>query len=143
MLNGLVQNGKGDWKVHSALGSAHDQHGQFADARKAYQSARALKPGEVSILNNLAMSYALEGNLAEAERLLRQAGSQAQGKGDARVRLNLALVVGLQGRFDEAKQIAAKDLPPVQVEANMTYLRNMLAQPDPWKQLKQPASTKG
>ena len=141
VLNRLVQNGKGDWKVHSALGSAHDQQGQFAEARKAYQSALAMKPGEVSIINNLAMSYALEGNLAEAERLLTQASTQAQGKSDARVRQNLALVVGLQGRFEEAKQIAAKDLPPVQVEANMTYLRNMLAQPDPWKQLKQPAAT--
>ena len=61
-----------------------------------------------------------------------------------RLRQNLALVVGLQGRFDEAKQIASKDLPPVQVEANMTFLRTMLAQPDSWQQLKHPsATTKG
>ena len=58
------------------------------------------------------------------------------------LRQNLALVVGLQGRFDEAKDIASKDLPPVQVEANMTFLRNMLAQPDPWQQLKHTASAK-
>jgi Flp pilus assembly protein TadD len=144
VLLGLVHKGKADWKVQSAMGSAYDQQGQFSEARKAYQSALAMKPGEVLVLNNLAMSYALEGNLAEAERILRQASNQAAGKSDVRLRQNLALVVGLQGRFDEAKQIASKDLPPVQVEANMTFLRTMLAQPDSWQQLKQPsATTKG
>jgi Flp pilus assembly protein TadD len=142
VLQGLVQKGKGDWKMHSALGSAFDQQGQFTEARRAYQSALAIKPGEVSVLNNLAMSYALEGNLSEAERLLRQVSTQAQGKGDPRLRQNLALVVGLQGRFEEAKEIASKDLPPVQVEANMTFLRSMLAQPDSWQQLKQPSAAK-
>jgi Flp pilus assembly protein TadD len=143
VLQGLVQKGKGDWKIQSALGSAYDQQGQFPEARKAYQSALAMKPGEVSVLNNLAMSHALEGNLAEAERILRQASSQAVGKNDARLRQNLALVVGLQGRFDEAKQIASKDLPPVQVEANMTFLKSMLAQPDSWQQLKQSSAKSG
>jgi Flp pilus assembly protein TadD len=47
----------------------------------------------------------------------------------------LALVVGLQGRFDEAKQIASEDLPPEQVEANLAYLQQMLSQPNTWKQL--------
>jgi Flp pilus assembly protein TadD len=51
------------------------------------------------------------------------------------VRQNLALVVGLQGRFDEARQIASADLPPDQVEANMAYLQKMLAQPNTWQQL--------
>jgi Flp pilus assembly protein TadD len=142
VLQGLMQKGKGDWKVHSALGSAYDQQGQFTEARQAYQSALAMKPGEVSVLNNMAMSHALEGNLAEAERILRQASAEPKGKGDARLRQNLALVVGLQGRFDEAKQIASKDLPPIQVEANMTFLRSMLAQPDSWQQLKQSPTAK-
>ncbi|HEY7763886.1 MAG TPA: tetratricopeptide repeat protein [Aestuariivirgaceae bacterium] len=136
VLHQLAKSGSGDWKVHSALGSAYDQQGQFKQAREAYQTALKMKPGEVSVLNNLAMSHALEGNLVEAERLLKEANRTARGAEATRVRQNLALVVGLQGRFDEAKEIASKDLPPVQVEANMTYLRNMLAQPDPWQQLK-------
>ena len=37
-----------------------------------------------------------------------------------RVRQNLALVVGLQGRFDEARKIASEDLPPDQVDANLS-----------------------
>jgi Flp pilus assembly protein TadD len=136
VLHQLARSGSGDWKIHSALGSAYDQQGQFKQAREAYQTALKMKPGEVSVLNNLAMSHALEGNLVEAERLLKEANSKARGDEAIRVRQNLALVVGLQGRFDEAKAIASKDLPPVQVEANMTYLRSMLAQPDPWQQLR-------
>ena len=58
-------------------------------------------------------------------------------RADARVRQNLALAVGLQGRFDEASRIASEDLPPDQAQANVAYLRAMLSQPNTWKQLKQ------
>ena len=37
------------------------------------------------------------------------------------------LVIGLQGRFAEAEQIASADLPPDQAAANVAYLRKMLA----------------
>jgi Flp pilus assembly protein TadD len=139
VLRQVAESGKADWKVHSALGMAYDQQGQFADARAAYQAGLAAKPGDVSVMNNLGMSYALEGNLPEAEKTFRQAVAQTRGADAARLRQNLALVVGLQGRFDEAKQIASKDLPANEVEANMAYLKTMLAQPDPWQQLKQTA----
>jgi Flp pilus assembly protein TadD len=52
------------------------------------------------------------------------------------VRQNLALVVGLQGRFDEAEKIAAQELSPEQAQANIAYLRQMLAQQNAWSQLK-------
>ena len=55
---------------------------------------------------------------------------------DSRVRQNLALVVGLQGRFQEAEQIARQELSPQQAEANVTYLRSMLAQQNAWNELK-------
>lgn len=136
VLERLAASGKADWKVYSALGSAHDQQGRFKEAREAYEMALKARPGEISVLNNLAMSHALEGNLAEAEKLLREAAARPEGAREPMLRQNLALVVGLQGRFEEAKEIAGKDLPPVQVEANMTYLKAMLSQPDPWQQLK-------
>jgi Flp pilus assembly protein TadD len=136
VLYKLVAAGKADWKIHSALGTAYDQQGRFKDARDSYREALKEKPGEISVINNLGMSYALEGNLPEAEKILRQAAQEPHGAREPRLRQNLALVVGLQGRFEEAKEIASKDLSAVQVEANMTYLRSMLAQPDPWQQLK-------
>ena len=136
VLNAIVQTGKADWKIYSALGSAYDQQGAFAEAREAYKSALTMKPGEVGITNNMGMSHALEGNLKEAEAVLRQAMALPGAGKVPRVRQNLALVVGLQGRFDEAREIASKDLPPGQVEANMAVLQNMLQQPNTWQQLK-------
>ena len=63
--------------------------------------------------------------------------SAAQQPGaDSRVRQNLALVVGLQGRFEEAEKIASAELSPDQAQANVTYLRSMLAQQNAWNQLK-------
>ena len=47
----------------------------------------------------------------------------------------LALVVGLQGRFAEADQIARRELSPQQAEANVAYLRGMLAQQNSWAKL--------
>jgi Flp pilus assembly protein TadD len=125
----------GDWRIHSALGSAYAQTARYGDARGEYQRALALQPNEISVTNNMAMSYALEGNLKQAETVLRQARSAPGGKEAQKIRQNLALVVGLQGRFDEARQIASEDLPPEQVDENMAYLQKMLSQPNTWQKL--------
>jgi Flp pilus assembly protein TadD len=124
-----------DWKTHSALGSALDQEGQYDQARAEYQKALALSPNELSVQNNMGMSYALQGKLPEAEKTLRLAASNSNAEKLPRIRQNLALVVGLQGRFEEARTIASQDLPPDQVEANLAYLQQMLAQPNTWAQL--------
>jgi Flp pilus assembly protein TadD len=123
------------WQSLNALGSAYDQLGRHAPARESYGRALAMNPGETSIQNNIAMSYSLEGKLPEAEKELRSALASPGGANMPRIRQNLALVVGLQGRFDEAREIASKDLPPDQVEANLTYLQQMLQQPNTWQQL--------
>jgi Flp pilus assembly protein TadD len=130
-----IASGSSDWKVYSAMGSALDQQAKYAEARDHYQRALKLAPGNAAVLNNLGMSYALEGDLTQAEKTLREASDLPAGKSEPRLRQNLALVVGLQGRFDEARQIASADLPPDEVEANMAYLQKMLSQPNTWQQL--------
>jgi Flp pilus assembly protein TadD len=66
----------------------------------------------------------LSKDLQKAEQVLRQA--YANPKADSRVRQNLGLVVGLQGRFAEAETIVKADLPPDEAAANVAYLRGML-----------------
>ncbi len=136
VLEQAAASGQADWKTHSALGSALDQQGRYADARKQYERALLLQPNEMSVLNNMGMSYALEGNLTKAEQTLQQASRLPNSSSEPRIRQNLALVVGLQGRFEESKQIASQDLPPDQVEANLAYLQHMLSQPNTWQKLK-------
>lgn len=123
-----------DWKLHSAEGAILDQIGQAPQARALYRKALDLKPNEPSVLSNLGMSYLLEGDLKTAETYMRSASQQPGA--DSRVRQNLALVVGLQGRFPEAEQIASQELAPEQAEANVAYLRSMLSQQNAWNQLK-------
>jgi Flp pilus assembly protein TadD len=114
-----------DWHILSAQGAVLDQMGRHEDAQRHYLTALKIVPDEPSVLSNLGLSYALSKDLKNAEATLRRAA--AQQPADPRVRQNLALVVGLQGRFAEAEDIARADLPPDQAAANVAYLRQMLA----------------
>jgi Flp pilus assembly protein TadD len=122
-----------DWKLFSAEGAVLDQLGRSEEARGRYRMALDIQPNEPSVLSNLGMSYVLSGDLRTAETYLKSASQQPSA--DSRVRQNLALVVGLQGRFDEAEKIARSELTQEQANANVTYLRSMLAQQNNWKKL--------
>ena len=114
-----------DWRPLAALGVANDQLGRHAEARKAYTDALLRNPDALSVRINMALSHALEGDPVKAEALLRDLADRPDA--DPRVRQNLALVVGLQGRFDEAQRIAGEDLPPEIAAANADSLRDLLA----------------
>ncbi len=113
-----------DWRILSAQGAVLDQMGRHEDARRYYTSALKIVPEESSVLSNLGLSYMLSKDLPQAEQTLRRA--MARGNVDPRVRQNLGLVVGLQGRFAEAEQIVRADLPPEEAAANVAYLKDML-----------------
>ena len=122
-----------DWKLKSAEGAILDQLGRSSEARQRYREALDINPNEPSVLSNLGMSYVLARDLKTAETYLRSAASQPGA--DSSVRQNLALAVGLQGRFQEAETIARQELTAAQAEANVTYLRAMLTQQNAWKKL--------
>ena len=82
-------------------------------------------PDDPSVLSNLGLSYLLSKDLPMAEETLRRA--QKRAPGDTRVRTNLAVVVGLQGRQSEAETIVKADLPPDQGTANVAALKRLLA----------------
>jgi Flp pilus assembly protein TadD len=114
-----------DWRILSVQGAVLDQTGRHEEAQRYYASALRIVPEEPSVLSNLGLSYALSKDLPRAEETLRRA--DARGSTDKRVRQNLALVVGLQGRFQDAETIARADLPPDQAAENVAYLRRMMA----------------
>jgi len=117
-----------DWRILSVQGTALDQLGRHDDARRYYTTALKIMPEEPSVLSNLGLSYMLTRELPQAEETLRRAYSNP--RADGRVRQNLALVVGLQGRFAEAETIAKGDLPADEAAANVAYLREMLSRKD-------------
>ncbi len=134
-LRRLLAMGQRDWQVFNALGSALAAQGRHDEARQNYALALKVSPDNPKILNNLAMSYLLDGKPEQAETHLRQAMKLARGRLAMKVRQNLALAVGLQGRFDEARYLASNDLPPKQVALNMAYLREMLGSGQAWQKI--------
>ena len=119
--------GVSDWRTLSAQGTLHAKQGDHAAAQQYYLAALKQEPDAVSVINNLALSYALDGKADKAAALLQK--TVAAGKADKRVRQNLALVLGLEGKFDEARKLASVDMPPANAQASMSYLRNMLSAP--------------
>jgi Flp pilus assembly protein TadD len=117
-----------DWRILSVQGTTLDKMGKHEEARRYYTTALNIVPEEPSVLSNLGLSYMLTRELPLAEETLRRAYSNP--RADARVRQNLALVVGLQGRFQEAETIAKGDLPADEATANVAYLREMLSRKD-------------
>jgi Flp pilus assembly protein TadD len=109
-----------DWRPVSLLAIGLEQSDRDSEALKAHQKALAMAPDNPATLSNLGMYYATHGDPTQAEPLLRRA-TEARGSG-APERQNLALVLGLEGRIDEAEQLQRQDLPPQTVSNNLAYL---------------------
>ena len=125
-----------DWRILNVQGAVLDQMGRHSEAQRHYASALKIVPNDPAILSNLGLSYALSKDLKRAEITLRRAVEQQTA--EPKVRQNLALVVGLQGRFAEAEKIARADLPEDEAAANVTYLRGVLSQQNQWKKRGRP-----
>jgi Flp pilus assembly protein TadD len=122
-----------DWRIISARGTVLAKLGSYRDAIPLYERALALAPNQPSILNNLALAHAMEGQADQAEPLLKRAA--AAGTKDARVNQNLSLVLGLQGKYDEARVVAARDLPAANAADNVDYVRRIVKlEPRPMSQ---------
>lgn len=134
VIDGSINPATPDWNALSVKGAILDQTGRSGEARALYEQALLIAPDEASLYANLGLSYAMTNELTEAEVQLRRAvgmrGATSQ------IRQNLALVVGLQGRFDESRALFAAELGPEQVEANMAYIRALLTQQNRWDMIK-------
>lgn len=108
----------------AALGTALDQLEMHRQAQASYERALALEPTRTTTLTNYGLSLLLSGDLAGAEAQLRAAAAQP-GAG-SRVTENLALVVGLQGRFDEMQTLSAANAPDKVAEQNAALLRRLV-----------------
>ena len=110
-----------DWHPWSLLGTAYEQVRRPDDAAAAWAQALAISPENPDVLTNMAVSAMARGDNTTAEPLLRRAA--AQPGATLKVRLNLALALGLNGKMGEAEQILRRDLPPEQADSNLAWLR--------------------
>jgi Flp pilus assembly protein TadD len=117
----------------AALGTAFDQLDKHADAQQAYQRALTIEPNRTSTLANYGLSLALSGDLIGAEEKLRLA--DAQPDTSTRVKENLALVLGLQGKYAEMKEASGDNAPDSIIEKNASLLREMIQPVRTWEAL--------
>lgn len=110
-----------DWRSWSLLGTAYEQVRRPDDARAAWAQALAISPDNPDVLTNMAVASMTRGDTLSAEPLLRRAA--AQPGASLKVRLNLALVLGLNGNMAEAEQMLRRDLPPEAADRNLAWLR--------------------
>lgn len=122
-LMAALDPAKPDFHVLSALGTVHASSGNQQDAQANFKQALKLRPDHQPTLNNLALSYVLDGELAKAESTLKSAsktGASAQ-----QVKENLALVLALAGKYDDAEKVATGVMPKAKAVANLAYLRSL------------------
>lgn len=123
-------------RLWSLRGAALDQTEQYEQARQSYNRALQITPNDPNILANMGLSYALSGDPQSAETWLKRAA--ALPGASAGVRQNLALVLRLQGKTDEAEQQSRlsrlsrgeRQFPPPSVPA----LNPRQTQPNPQSQ---------
>jgi len=94
------------WGSHFALGNYYLRRGEVNRAIVSYERAHKLEPRAVSPLINIAMAYGLQGELAGAKgALLRALRVEPD---NPVVNMNLGLMLGEEGRTDEAEEAFRK-----------------------------------
>jgi Flp pilus assembly protein TadD len=114
-----------DYRAYNGMGVAYDMIGDHRAAQAHYRVGLAEKPNHRALRNNLALSLALSDDFAESVEILERLTLEQ--KGNKRQKLNLAMVLGLAGRTEEAARAARQELPEIQVQSNLLYYRTLRA----------------
>ena len=115
-----------NWEIHAALGIAYDLNEAFAKARESYGRALQLSKDNPVVLNNMAISAALAGDVEGAIATLEKAPPAA--RRSPQVRQNLALFYGIKGDMDKAEALAKMDLDEASVRNNLAVFSRFHAQ---------------
>ncbi len=122
-LTVVTQADPENWRALSALGIAYDLLGDHQSAERSYFGALAISPDEPGILNNLALSKALAGDLDGGVAILRRLTSGMNVR--PQYRQNLALLYVMQGEIGLAERLIKHDLPDRLAEQNLAYYREL------------------
>lgn len=120
------------WKSINASGLIFASRKKFNEANQYFSLAAEVSGNNPSVMNNLALNKALLGNYPDAIKILEEASGRANSEGEQkrRIDLNLALVYGISGNLDAAKQVASKHLSEAQAFNNMGIYSEIAHQPD-------------
>jgi len=129
-LDTALKTSPGYARLWSLKGAALDQSEQYDLARKHYARALEITPHDPNIMANVGLSFALQGDARTAEGWLRRAASIPGASSS--VHQNLALVLQLQGKTEEAQSYSAQHLG----KPNMPNLPNINSYQVPRQQMR-------
>ncbi len=125
-LQSAREKDSGNWDVFGTLGVGFDLLKSYGKAQEAYSKALTLSPGNLSVLNNMAISLALSGKLDAAISTLEDAPISIRRM--PQVRQNLALFYALKGDLKKAGVLAKMDLSEVDARNNLAVFNRLRRQ---------------
>ncbi len=123
-----------DDRLRVGLAISLDLQEKHAEAQVLYRQALSRSPDNPAIRSDLGLSLAMSNQTAEGIALLRQAAQGGFGDDAAKLRRaqnNLVAGLVMAGDDAAARRILGQRLPPAEVTAAMTGLRQFTVLPDP------------
>ncbi|PCI32766.1 MAG: hypothetical protein COB54_06625 [Alphaproteobacteria bacterium] len=120
-LTGLSGQDPKNYRIFNMLGLAHDLMGQQEEAQMNYGRGLTLAADNISVLNNLALSFAFEEQYAPAIKLLSKAINLDYTV--TKAQHNLVLVYVLSGEEDAAREIGDSIMTREEMETNIARYR--------------------
>jgi Flp pilus assembly protein TadD len=108
------------WRTLNALGILFVTKNMIPEAMSYYTEALKHSPDNPAILNNVGLSQAVDKNYPRAIEALKQASHVSKTPAQRKqIELNLAMVYGVSGDYDTAKDIASKYLDGPALDNNL------------------------
>jgi tetratricopeptide (TPR) repeat protein len=107
-------------QVCRRLAVLYDRQGDFQRSMTEYHRALELTPDSADLHNDIGYSFYCRGRWDQAEKHLRKAVELAPQHRKAWC--NLALTLGQQAKYEEARAAFEKAVPPGQAQANLGFL---------------------
>lgn len=123
VIDGLLAQGVNDARLHNSHGVALDVSGKQAEAKDAYARGLELAPGDRSLMANLALSFAIDGEFRTAVNLLQDSLNDPATR--ARGREKLALIYALSGQVDAAETVASTALSEERISVNRPFYERL------------------
>jgi Flp pilus assembly protein TadD len=115
--------------AYNRLGTALIMLGRLDPAREAFERAKSLAPDDLDITVNVALAQALAGRTDEAVTAMRAVTQSPLAQ--PRHRANLVMVLGIAGRFDEAKAVTVPNMSDAQKRDLLARAKKVRDAPNP------------
>ncbi len=123
----VMQQEKDRWRTLNGLALLFVMKENYDDAMVYFAEALKYSKNNASVLNNVGLTMAIENRLEDAVEALKKASRLASDQRILRkkIELNLAMVYGVKGDLDAAKEVAAKHLSGPALHNNMGFYAHL------------------